>query len=107
MQVQISGQQLAVTEALRAHVLGKIDRLNRTYKKTTNLAVVLSVSKREQRADATLAVAGTTLRAEAVESNLYGSIDRLFDRLVGQLRKYHGKVYDKHAMEVRKERVSS
>lgn len=106
MHIQISGQHLPLTPALRERINAKSSRLDRLYHNTAHLAVVLSVSKQEQRADATLAVAGRTLRAEASGSNLYDSIDRLFERLSRQLRKYRTQLLDRHQREVRMERYS-
>jgi putative sigma-54 modulation protein len=44
------------------------------------------------------------LHAEAVESDMYASIDVLFDKLTAQLRKHRDKICDKHQREVRAER---
>ncbi|HET7663581.1 MAG TPA: ribosome-associated translation inhibitor RaiA, partial [Rhodanobacteraceae bacterium] len=41
MQVQISGHQIEITQALRDHVQSKLDRLERHFDNLTSLTVVL------------------------------------------------------------------
>ena len=103
MQVQLSGQQIEVTPALRDHVNSRLDRLSRLDERILNLNIVLSVNKLQQRADGTLYIAGSTLHAEALENDMYVSIDVLFDKLVTQLRKHRDKVCDKHTAEARRD----
>ena len=104
MQFQLSGQHVDITEAMRAHVTDKLDRLTRLDDKLISLAIVLSVDKLRQRAEGTLGVIGATLHAEAYEADMYVSIDVLFDKLVNQLRKHREKVSDKHQQEAREAR---
>ncbi|PXV54660.1 putative sigma-54 modulation protein [Dyella jiangningensis] len=105
MQVQLSGQQIEVTPALRDHVNSRLDRLTRLDERILSLSIVLSVNKLQQRAEGTLAVTGSTLHAEALENDMYVSIDVLFDKLVTQLRKHREKICDKHQRAAREERL--
>lgn len=105
MQVQLSGQQIEVTPALRDHVNSRLDRLTRLDERLLSLSIVLSVNKLQQRAEGTLAVTGSTLHAEALENDMYVSIDVLFDKLVTQLRKHREKICDKHQRAAREERL--
>jgi putative sigma-54 modulation protein len=104
MQFQLSGQQIEVTPALRAHVESRLDRLHRLDDKLISLAVVLSVDKLQHRAEGTLGVTGATLHAQAAEADMYASIDMLFDKLVNQLRRHREKIADKHQRAVREDR---
>ena len=104
MQFQLSGHQIEVTEALRAHAESKLDRLTRLDEKLISLSIVLSLDKLAQKAEGNLQVNGTRLHAEAAEPDMYASIDVLFDKLVAQLRKHREKLTDKHQREVREER---
>lgn len=105
MQVQLSGQKIEITPALRERVNGHCERLTRLESRLGVLSVILSVDKLQQRAEGTLNVPGAVpLHAEATESDMYVSIDTMFDKLVAQLRKHRDKVCDKHQREVREER---
>lgn len=105
MQVQLSGQQIEITQALRGHVQGKIDRLTRLDARLNNLAVVLSMDRLQQCAEGTLSVPGAILHAEAAAADMYASIDTVFDKLVVQLRKHREKVCDKRQREAREDRL--
>lgn len=105
MQFQLSGHQIEVTQALRDHANAKLDRLTRLDDRIVSLVVVLTVDKLQQCAEGTLGVTGARLHAEAAGPDMYASIDEVFDKLVGQLRKHREKVCDKHQREVRQERL--
>lgn len=101
MQVQISGQRLEITPALRDHVQSKLDRLERHFDNLTSLNVVLSVDKLKHRAEATLVGAGCTLHAEADDTDMYNSIDLLIDKLITQLRRHKEKLTNHNQREAR------
>lgn len=105
MQIQISGHQIEVTQALRDHVQSRLTKLDKYFDNVTSLAVVLSVEKLQHRAEATLSVSGRTLHAEASDGDMYASIDLLLDKLVAQLRKYKEKLTAHHREEGRELRT--
>jgi putative sigma-54 modulation protein len=105
MQIQISGHQIEITQALRDHVQSRLNKLDKYFDNVTSLAVVLSVEKLVHRAEATLAVSGRTLHAEASDGDMYASIDTLLDKLVAQLRKYKEKLTAHHREEGRELRA--
>lgn len=101
MQLQLSGHHIDITEPLRNHVESKLDRLERLYENITSLNVVLCVDDAEKKAEGTLLVSGNRLHAEAVEQDMYASIDTMADKLVAQLRKHKEKQSDHHQREAR------
>ena len=105
MQIQISGHQIEITQALRDHVQSRLNRLEKYFDNVTSLAVVLSVEKLQHRAEATLSAAGRTLHAEASDGDMYASIDALLDKLVAQLRKHKAKLTAHHRSEGREMRA--
>ena len=104
MQIQISGQQIEVTQALRNHVESKLDRVARVFDNLTSLNVVMSVEKLQHKADGTLAASGRVLHAEGINADMYASIDDMIDKLVNQLRKHKEKVTDHHQAKARETR---
>ena len=96
MQIQISGHQIEVTQALRDHVQNRLTKLDKYFDNVTSLAVVLSVEKLQHRVEATLSAAGCTLHAEASDGDMYASVDALLDKLVAQLRKHKEKLTAHH-----------
>ena len=91
MQVNISGQHLEVTEPLRSYVNEKLERLERHFDKITNVQVILSVDKLEQKVEATLHIPGDKVVANAVDADMYAAIDSLTDKLDRQLKKHKEK----------------
>ncbi|HEN47133.1 MAG TPA: ribosome-associated translation inhibitor RaiA [Mizugakiibacter sp.] len=106
MQIQISGHQMEITPALRDHVNTRLVKLDKYFDGGTSLSVVLSVRKLLHKAEANLAVAGKTLHAEAVDSDMYVSVDLLLDKLVAQLRKHKERLTNYRREQAREARTS-
>jgi putative sigma-54 modulation protein len=87
MQLTISGHHLEITAALHAYVQSKLERLERHNDRITQVAVILSVEKLIQKAEATVHANGVELFAESEHDDLYAAIDALADKLDRQLIK--------------------
>ena len=96
MQLSISGHHIDLSDALRDYVTAKVKKLERHYDHITNLHVVLSVEKLDQKAEATAHVSGAELFADAVADDLYAAIDMLVDKLDRQVIKHKEKVIERH-----------
>lgn len=95
MQVNISGHQLDVTDALRDYVGEKLSRLERHFDKITNVQVIMEVEKLKQKIEATLRVAGGEIVANAEHEDMYAAIDLLIDKLDRQLIKHKEKYLER------------
>ena len=104
MQIQVSGQQIDVTPALREYVNDKFDRIARHFDQTFDVHVVLAVEKLKHVAEATLNVSQRTIHAQADAPDMYAAIDVLSDKLDVQLRKHKEKITDHHRAEAHKSR---
>jgi putative sigma-54 modulation protein len=96
MQLNIAGHHVDVTEALKSYTAEKLSKLERHFDHITNVHVVLSVEKNEQRAEATVHVSGAELFADANADDLYAAIDALTDKLDRQLLKHKEKLVNRH-----------
>ncbi|GAB3747795.1 ribosome hibernation-promoting factor, HPF/YfiA family [Lysobacter olei] len=94
MRIEVHGQQIDVTQPLRDYVESKLERLPRHFEHPIDVRVLLSVDKVEQRAEATINIAGKTLHADAVGVDMYGAIDLLADKLDRLLVKHKEKQSD-------------
>ncbi len=99
MQLNITGQKIDLTEAMQEYVKNKITRLERYFDNVTNVHVILSVEKKNQKAEATVHVAGGDLFAESTSENMYAAIDSLVDKLDRQIKKHKEKLTDHHRSE--------
>ena len=99
MQINITGQQMDVTPALRDYIESKLERLERHFDQMTNVHVILSVEKERQRAEATISVTRGELFADTEQESMYAAIDDLMDKLDRQLKKHKEKMTDHHRSE--------
>ena len=94
MQMTISGHHLDVTDPIREYVTAKLAKLERHYDHINSTAVILSVEKLSQKAEATIHVSGGELFANAEHTDLYAAIDALSDKLDRQIIKHKEKHRD-------------
>jgi putative sigma-54 modulation protein len=99
MQLEVSGQNIEVTQALRAYITEKTERLERHFDNLISAHFVLRLEKLEHTAEATIGVGGRTnpIHADAVADDMYAAIDALIDKLDRQVRRHKRKVTDHRA----------
>ena len=91
MQLSITGHHVDITDALRAFVKEKFERLERHYDHITNVHVVLSIAKVVHKAEATVHTSGAELFADSSAEDMYAAIDALIDKLNRQIVKHKEK----------------
>ncbi|MBF6057234.1 MULTISPECIES: ribosome hibernation-promoting factor, HPF/YfiA family [Thiomicrorhabdus] len=94
MQINITGHHIDITDALRSYVSEKMEKLERHFDHVTNVHVILTVSKQNQKAEANVHVSGADLFAQHETEDMYASIDGLVDKLDRQIIKHKEKVSD-------------
>ncbi len=91
MQVSITGHHVEVTESLRVYAEEKIGKLKRHFDNVTDVHVILTVEKLEQKAEATVQISGAKLFAEDTKEDMYQAIDSMVDKLDRQIIKHKEK----------------
>ena len=97
MQLDITGHQIDLTDALQQHVRGKMRKLARHSDEITHMHVVFNIEKHSHQAEATAHVPGAELFANADAEDMYAAIDLMVDKLASQARRYKEKVRDHKA----------
>ncbi len=92
MQISVTGHHVDITESMRAYVEEKFAKLERHFDHVTNVHVILSVEKLQQKAEATVHVAGADVFANATDEKMYAAIDALIDKLDRQVLKHKEKL---------------
>lgn len=92
MQLSLTGHHLDITDPLRNYVQEKMERLERHFDHVTNVHVVLSPEKKQQKAEATVHISGADVFADATHEDMYAAIDALIDKLDRQVIKHKEKV---------------
>ena len=99
MQIKLSGHHVEITQALHDYVHDKLERIERHFDNVTSAQIILSVEKLNQKAEATIHVAGNELYAEAVDEDMYAALDALIDKIDRQIKRHKEKLTDKHRGE--------
>lgn len=105
MKFTYTGKGLEVTEALKARVEKKLNKMERYFREEPEATVRFKLQKGARNiVEITVSVAGVILRAEECSNDMYLSIDRAVDKLESQVRRYRTKLEKRlHAAEVEPE----
>jgi putative sigma-54 modulation protein len=95
MQLSLTGHHVEITDAMRSYVKDKIERLQRHFDNVTNVHVILSVEKLQQKAEATVHLSGADVFADSVHEDMYAAIDALVDKLDRQVIKHKEKLQNR------------
>ena len=101
MKVHLSGHHVEITPALRGYVQKKIGRIVTRFDKLIEVHCILTVEKL-RHSIVTFATISQTLHADAIDEDMYASIDALADKLERRVRKHKERVGDHHAVEAQK-----
>lgn len=98
MHIDLTGHHIDLTDALRAYVTEKMERLERHFDHVTKAHVILQVNKKRHIAEATMNVPGANggLHANSEHEDMYAAIDGLIDKLDRQILKHKEKLTDHH-----------
>jgi putative sigma-54 modulation protein len=94
MQVNITFRHLEPTEALKAHVKGRVEHVQRFFDRPTEAHAVLHVENLAHHAELTLKAGRFLLRGTAKSKDMYASIDEAADKIERQLKKHKAKLHN-------------
>ncbi len=102
MKLQIHGDKLVVTKAIKEYIDEKMVRIDKYFDNADNLKAVINVRVKNnlQTIEVTIPTDNFMLRAEVSHTDLYASIDLVMDILERQITKHKSKISDryKHAV---------
>lgn len=96
MNIHLSGQHLDVTDAIRAHLEKKIQKLKKHFDHLVDIHVIFKVENNQHFAEATIHLSKHKLFATAVSDDMYATIDTMINKLDRQLIKHKEKLKDHH-----------
>jgi len=100
MKKNIRGDKLVVTDAIKAYIDEKIEKLQKYFDSSDIEAkIVIRVSNNKQIIEVTIPTNKYTLRAEESHNDLYAAIDLVIDKLEGQIRKNKTKLNTRYKKE--------
>ena len=86
MNIQISGHNIELTEALKAYIHKKADKLAHHFSNIISMTVVLTVEREQKIAEANISINHFQGHASAKSTDMYESIDFLMKKLEKQLQ---------------------
>ena len=98
MKLNIRGNKIEVTSAIKDYVLDKIARLDRYFENPEDIEVyaLIKVKGKEETIEVTVPTRRFTLRAEETNEDLYAAIDLVLDKLERQIRKNKTRLNKKY-----------
>ena len=98
MKLNIRGDKLIVTKAIKETIEKKLERLNRYFDENSDITahVLVKAKGLNQSIEVTVPTSRFTLRAEEVNEDLYAAIDYVLDKLERQIRKNKTKLNNKY-----------
>ena len=92
MNLNLTGNHLDITPALRDYVVAKLDRITRHFDHVIDVNVVLAVDKLQHKVEVNLHTRGKDIHVEAIEADMYAAVDMLIDKLDRQVVKHKEKL---------------
>jgi putative sigma-54 modulation protein len=92
MNLNLTGNHLDITPALRDYVVAKLDRITRHFDHVIDVNVVLAVDKLRHKVEVNLHTRGKDIHCEAIEADMYAAVDALIDKLDRQVVKHKEKL---------------
>lgn len=94
MQIQLTGHNIELTDALKDFTHKKLKKLNTYLDLITNIHIVFDVNKLRQIAEAQLQCHGQVIHAQAESEDMYKTVDELLAKVTRQLQKLKEKHTD-------------
>lgn len=91
MNIKVTGKDLEVTDAIKAYVEKKVERLAKYFDDEFDVVATVKSEKTEKVAEIRVSVKGDLYKAVTAHKDLYAAIDKDIDILEGQIRKFKTK----------------
>jgi putative sigma-54 modulation protein len=92
MQLNITFRHLEPTEALKSHIKGRVEHVQRYIDRPSEAHAVLHVENLDHHAEITVKAGRFLLRGTARSPDMYASIDQAADKIERQLKKHKEKL---------------
>ncbi len=98
MEINIRGDKVSITEAMREQIKNKLSRLEKYFDNpdTIKVHVNIKIKSISQIIEVTIPTSKFTIRAEESQEDLYTAIDLIVDKLERQIRKNKTKLKNKY-----------
>ncbi|WP_267256578.1 ribosome hibernation-promoting factor, HPF/YfiA family [Coxiella endosymbiont of Ornithodoros maritimus] len=94
MHIQMTGQGVDISPALRELTKKKLHRIQPCRDEISNIHIIFHINKLKKIVDANVKLPGSTINAQAESDDMYKTVDLLMHKLENQLSKYKAKKGD-------------
>ncbi|MCI1858762.1 MAG: ribosome-associated translation inhibitor RaiA [Sporolactobacillus sp.] len=101
MNLNIRGENIAVTPALQAYAEKRIGKLEKYFNTPLHVRMNMRVHNKIQVVEVTIPIQGLLLRAEVGQEDMYAAIDAVVSKLERQIKKYKTKLNRKSRQDKR------
>jgi putative sigma-54 modulation protein len=102
MQIRTTARHFDMTDDLRGFAEKHIQRLARYFDHIIDCHLILETEKSRMTAELKLQVYGTVLTSKHKSFDMYDSVEKVIDKMEGQLKRYKGKLQDKKVKKAQK-----
>lgn len=95
MNISITFRHMAASEAIKSYANDKVAKLQKFLRQPMTAKVTLSIDRLKHVAETRISSGGAHLEAKEAGEDMYGSIDRVIDKLERQIRGQKGAAESK------------
>lgn len=90
MNISITFRHMATSEAIKSYANDKVSKLQKFLRQPMTAKVTLSIDRLKHVAETRISSGGAHLEAKEATEDMYGSIDKVIDKLERQIREQKG-----------------
>lgn len=98
--IQIYGRNVQVTEAMKQHALGKLSKIDRLNNHIIDIHVFMDIQRVDHSVTIVATLSHVKIKAHAVSSDMYVSIDQAVDKLQKQMLRWKEKIQAHHSKKL-------
>ncbi|MCP4643256.1 MAG: ribosome-associated translation inhibitor RaiA [bacterium] len=92
MRVTITGRHMEVTDALKTHIEGRLEKVRTHFDKVIDADVVMEVQKHRHIAEITIHANGVRIHGKDWCKDMYASVDKVVEKLDKQVKKFKDRI---------------
>ncbi len=102
MQIRTTARHFDLTDDLRSFAEKNVQKLGRYFNHIIDTHLILEMEKSRMTAELKLKVYGTVLASKHRSFDMYDSVEKVIDKMEGQLKRYKGKLKDRKVKKAQK-----
>ncbi len=102
MQIRTTARHFDLTDDLKNFAEKQIGKLEKYFNHIIDSHLILEMEKSRMSAELKVKVYGTILTSKHRSFDMYDSVEKVIDKMEGQLKRYKGKLTDKKAKKAKK-----